>query len=116
LLREALQAWVEGRIQPKGMPLYAEFSAGVEAVLNEIIGHYPQPQAKVLVVSSGGPIATAVAQTMRAPAVEFIELNLRIRNTAVTEFYYNAKRHALQSYNSLSHLDQDAYKSWRTYA
>jgi broad specificity phosphatase PhoE len=116
LLREALQAWVEARIQPKGMPLYAEFSAGIESVLNEVMRHYSHPEAKILLVSSGGPIATAVTQTMRAPAAEFIELNLRIRNTAVTELYYNAKRHALQTYNNLSHLDEDQYKSWRTYA
>jgi len=70
----------------------------------------------VLIVSSGGPIATAVAQVLQAPPATSIELNLRIRNTAVTEFAYTPKRHMLVSYNTLPHLDAAPYRDWVTYA
>jgi broad specificity phosphatase PhoE len=70
----------------------------------------------VLVVSSGGPIATAVAQALAAPATEFIELNLRIHNTAVTELHFNAKRQVLATYNTLPHLHDACYADWKTYA
>ena len=70
----------------------------------------------MLIVSSGGPIATAVAHILDAPAATSIELNLRIRNTAVTEFAFNPKRHQLVTYNTLPHLDAAAFRDWVTYA
>ena len=45
-----------------------------------------------------------------------IEMNLRIRNSAVTEFVFNPKRHTLLTYNSLPHLDEAQYADWVTYA
>ena len=66
-------------------------------------------------VSSGGPISTVVAQVLGAPAATSIELNLRIRNSAVTEFAFNAKRLSLVTFNTLPHLDADAYASWVTH-
>ena len=45
-----------------------------------------------------------------------IELNLRIRNSAVTEFSFNPKRHVLLTYNTLPHLDDAPYRDWVTYA
>jgi hypothetical protein len=50
------------------------------------------------------------------PADATIELNLRIRNTAVTEFAFNPKRHVLVSYNALPHLDARDHAGWVTYA
>ena len=37
LLRDALTAWMEGRTQPRGMPSYAEFTAGITAVLTALL-------------------------------------------------------------------------------
>ena len=63
----------------------------------------------VLLVSSGGPIANAIAQVLGAPKVAAIDLNLRMHNSAVTEFAFTPKRHMLQSFNSLPHLDHPAW-------
>jgi broad specificity phosphatase PhoE len=70
----------------------------------------------VLIVSSGGPIATAVGHVLGTPAETIIELNLRIRNTAVTEFVFTPKRHMLLSYNGIPHLDAKEYADWVTYS
>ena len=67
-------------------------------------------------VSSGGPIGVAVAQVLGAPPEAAIELNMRIRNTAVTEFSFNPKRHSLLSFNSIAHLDDARFADWVTYA
>ena len=113
LLRQGLQAWMAGQTQPQGMPSYAVFAAGVAAALDHVRS---QCSGHVLLVSSGGPIATAVGQVLgTAPAVS-IELNMRLRNSAVTEFISNPKRHALLSFNSLTHLDAAAFVDWETYA
>jgi broad specificity phosphatase PhoE len=70
----------------------------------------------VLVVSSGGPIATAVAQVLGAPAETSIDLNMRIRNSALTELAFTPRRHALVSFNHLPHLDSAARQDWVTYS
>ena len=68
-----------------------------------------------LLVSSGGPIATAVGQVLGTTALTTIELNMRIRNSALTEFAFTPKRHMLVSYNHLPHLDQPERAGWFTY-
>jgi broad specificity phosphatase PhoE len=113
LLRTALQKWMAGETQPKGMPSYVEFVQGIEDVLQHVRTSY---QGRVLLVSSGGPISTAVGQVLGAPANTTIELNLRIRNTALTEFIYTPSRHMLLSYNNLPHLDDSEHGKWVTFA
>lgn len=113
LLRTALQKWMAGETQPKGMPSYDVFVQGIQAVLTHVRSNY---KGRVLVVSSGGPISTAVGQVLGAPADTTIELNLRIRNTALTEFIYTPSRHMLLSYNNLPHLDDSTHHNWVTFA
>ena len=113
LLRDALRQWSAGVLTPRGMGSYAEFVAGVNAVLERV---RTQHQGRVLVVSSGGPIAVAVGQVLGCTPETAIELNLRLRNTAVTEFDFNPKRHTLQSFNTLPHLAQPEQADWISYA
>jgi broad specificity phosphatase PhoE len=113
LLRQGLQAWMAGRTQPVGMPSYAEFSAGVAAALDHV---RTQCEGEVLMVSSGGPITTAVGLVLGTAPEVTIDLNMRLRNSALTEFDVNPKRHALVTYNTLPHLDGDDYAGWVTYA
>ncbi len=114
LLRESLLAWTEGRTAPKGMPAWPEFQAGAVDALVWARQHYAD--GNVLVVSSGGPIAAAVAAALNAPPQTAIELNLRIRNTAVTEFATNPKRHHLVSFNNIAHIEQHGASHLATYA
>lgn len=114
LLREGLGAWMQGRTAPAGMPSYIDFLAGVTTALDHVRDKHHG--AKVLMVSSGGPIATAVGHVLGTPAETTIELNLRIRNTSVTEFAFTPKRHMLVTYNTLPHLDGPAYDGWVTYS
>ena len=71
---------------------------------------------KVLMVTSGGPISTAVGHVLGLSPDATIDLNMRIRNSAVTEFVFSPRRHNLLSYNTLPHLDGNAYADWVTYA
>ena len=112
LLRQALQAWMAGQIAPRSMPSYAQWCQGIEAALDHV---RQQHQGPVLMVSSGGPIASAVANVMQAAPNSWIELNLRIRNASLTQFEFNPKRHSLLTYNTLPHLDGPQYADWITY-
>lgn len=112
LLREGLHAWMEGRSRPAGMPSHAEFLAGVVAALDHVRTHH---DGHVLIVSSGGPISAAVAHVLGAPPQTMVELNLRMRNSALTEFAFTRKRHSLITFNTLPHLD-DRDPGWVTHA
>lgn len=116
-LREALTAWIEGRSQPSGMPSFSDFRAGLADLLAQIAAtHGEQRDAHVLVVSSGGPISTAVSHVLgAASAANVIALNYAIRNSAVTELGFSRKRHTLQSFNGTAHLDHPDCAGWVTY-
>lgn len=114
LLREGLAAWIEGRTKPEGMISHADFVSGITSALDHLrASHYGK---NVLVVSSGGPISTIVAHTLGAPQSAMIEINMRIRNSSVSELTFTPKRHALVTYNTLPHLDGAEHQSWITYA
>lgn len=113
LLREGLAKWMSGTAQPEGMPSWADFVAGVTGALDHVRSRHG---GHVLLVSSGGPIATAVQQVLGAPAETMIELNLRIRNSALTQLSYTPKRMSLDSFNHVPHLDRPDRAGWITYA
>ncbi|MET1115415.1 MAG: histidine phosphatase family protein [Comamonas sp.] len=114
LLCDALAQWMAGVISPQGMPSWNDFSAGVHAVLEQVrqqhTGH------NVLLVSSGGPISAAIGQVLGTSPEATIALNMRLRNSAVTEFSISPKRLMLQTFNTLNHLDSEAHRSWVTHA
>lgn len=114
LLRDALALWMAGTISPHGMPSYTDFVAGATAALAHIRQHHGH--GNVLVVSSGGPIATLVGHLLSTPPETTIELNLQIRNTALTELAGSPQRQRLVSFNTLPHLDSAEHRGWVTAA
>lgn len=113
LLRDGLTQWMNGVLSPKGMPSYDEFVRGVTSALDHV---RKQHSGDVLLVSSGGPISTAVGHILGTAPEKTIELNMQIRNSAVTEFLFTPKRHLLLSFNSLAHMDDAQYAKWITYS
>jgi len=114
LLRDGLAQWMAGVVSPRGMPTYDDFVTGVTSALDHVRAHHAG--RNVLIVSSGGPISTAVGRVLQTPPETTIELNLRIRNTSVTQLAFTPKRHMLVSYNGIAHLEDAAYRDWVTYA
>jgi broad specificity phosphatase PhoE len=104
---------MNGVVSPHGMPSHTEFVHGVSSALEHVRKHHA---GNVLLVSSGGPIATAVGHILGTTPEATIELNMRIRNSAVTEFTFTPKRHMLLTFNTLPHLDAQEYADWVTYA
>ncbi len=115
LLKTGLAAWMNGRAQPVGMPSYPDFVSGITSALDHVRENFAtNGKANVLIVSSGGPISTAVGHVLGTSPETTIELNLRIRNSSVTEFAFTPKRHMLVTYNTLPHLEE--LPGWVTYA
>lgn len=112
LLRQGLKQWMAGTAQPVGMPSHRDFVAGIAGALDHVL---KQHTGDVLLVSSGGPISTAMCHILGSPPEVMIDLNMRLRNSAVTEFAYTPKRHMLLTYNGLPHLEGEHYKDWITF-
>ncbi len=113
LLRDGLTQWMNGVVSPQGMPTYSEFLHGVTSALDHVRKEHSR---NVLIVSSGGPISTAVGHILGTSPEVTIELNLRIRNASITEFNFTPKRHMLLTYNTLPHLDAKEHAGWITYS
>ncbi len=113
LLREGLAQWMAGATSPAGMPSYAEFVAGVNGALDHVRREF---EGAVLIVSSGGPISTAIGQVLGTPSATTIDLNMRIRNSALSELIFTPQRHTLLTYNTLPHLDRAEDAGLITYA
>jgi broad specificity phosphatase PhoE len=113
LLRDALTQWMNGVVSPHGMPHYNDFVKGITSALDHVRHNH---SGNVLIVSSGGPISTAVGHLLGTTPETTIELNFRIRNSSVTEFAFTPKRHMLVTYNTLPHLDSSEFAPWITHA
>jgi broad specificity phosphatase PhoE len=113
LLREGLAAWMAGRTAPAGMPAHVDFVAAIAAALAQAGRRHA---GDLLMVSSGGPIATAVGLALGLAPPAVIELNLRIRNSAVTELALSPRGHRLVSFNAVPHLEGPEDANWVTYA
>ncbi len=113
-LREALLAWAAAATEPAGMAAFSRFQTDAVAALIEARSRFPE--GRVLIVSSGGPIGAMVANALQAPPSTAIELNLRIRNSSVSEFSSGSKRHHLVSFNAVPHLDTHPDPALITYA
>ncbi|NDY92574.1 histidine phosphatase family protein [Ideonella livida] len=104
LLRQALLRWMAGEAAPAGHLAFTDFRQGVVQALEAIRQAATGPE-DVLVVSSGGPISVAMGWLLGLAPEATIELNMRLRNSALSEWLITPRRYALQSFNMLPHLD-----------
>jgi len=120
ILREAMYAWTEGTLRgASGASAerlhepFAEFRGRVLAALAQM----RKGEAKrVLVVSSGGPISTVLAEVLGMPPRGVVDLNLQTRNTGITELQSGASRIHCVSFNNVPHLDRPDRAGTLTYS
>jgi broad specificity phosphatase PhoE len=117
ILREAMYAWTDGTLdgKPGGAPFepFAEFRGRVLGALSAL---QKGAAKRALVVSSGGPISTILAEVLRMPARGVVDLNLQTRNTGITELQATASRIHCVSFNNVPHLDRNDRAGALTYS
>ncbi len=113
LLREALYAWTEGTLPVEAEHGFQGFRARVREALATLRSGGAQ---RVLVVSSGGPISTILAEALGMPARGVVDLNLQTRNTGVTELRVSARAAHLVCFNAVPHLERPERRAALTYA
>jgi broad specificity phosphatase PhoE len=113
LLKRALAFWQANEL-PGNLPeTWAQFQGRVLMALNNL---QTAPAKRTLAISSGGPISTIAAHVLDAPPHTMIELNLQIRNTAMTQLFANSHALRLLSFNHVAHLDDPARLAAITFA
>lgn len=100
-----LSAWMKGEVEHPEVESWVAFRARVESALRRILAAEGESR-NILVVSSGGPIATAVQVLLESPPRMALELNWRMRNASITEFLFTQGRVTMDLFNSTGHLDR----------
>ena len=113
LLRKGIQAWINNEVQPENLPSFEVFKNNIISVMHHIQNNHT---GNVLVVSSGGPISITMAHLLGCNPSGAIELNLRLRNSAISEVHYHPKKLSVISFNTLPHLANCPQEQWWTYA
>ena len=111
-LREVLQLWTEGALDGRAPETWVAFQqrvAEARAAIQQGSGQ------RVLVVSSGGVIAALTQQVLQAPAATAIALNMQIRNSSVSHYFFNRDTLHLSSFNGIGHLDDPQRRAFQTY-
>jgi len=113
ILREAMYAWTDGTLEGALHEPFADFRNRVLAALAAARAGRAK---RVLVVSSGGPISTVLAQVLGMPLRGVVDLNLQTRNTGITELQAGASRIHCVSFNNVPHLDRPDRAGALTYS
>ncbi|BCZ81597.1 phosphoglycerate mutase [Paraburkholderia terrae] len=111
-LREVLQLWTDGALDGRAPETWVAFQQRVAEARAAIQQGSSQ---RVLVVSSGGVIAALTQQVLRAPAATAIALNMQIRNSSVSHYFFNRDTLHLSSFNGIGHLDDPQRRAFQTY-
>jgi len=112
LMRAVLRAWADGELDddvPENWQTFGARVARARATLNGAT------RGRVLVVSSGGPIARCAQAALGCDDRRAVTLNLALRNTAVSEFHIDADDWELHIWNMLPHLSAPADREHVTY-
>jgi broad specificity phosphatase PhoE len=104
-IRDALFAWSRHEGPLAGAETWDDFGSRIQDALADACDGLGRDDP-VLVVTSGGVIGRAVADTLGAGADAAIHLNLQTRNTGVTEIVRSTSVTRLASFNGVPHLER----------
>ena len=113
VLREAMYGWTDGTLGGSAHEPFPEFRGRVLAALAAAKSGAAK---RVLLVSSGGPISTILADVLCMPLRGVVDLNLQARNTGITELQAGAIRIHCVSFNNVPHLDRPDRAGALTYS
>jgi broad specificity phosphatase PhoE len=104
VLRNALLAWAENRLQSPLPEQWDEFEARVRAGVTSLTGQ-PGDGRRILLVSSGGAISMALCQVLEAPPAAMVQMNLQLRNASISHLFFSPRNIHFSGFNHVPHLD-----------
>jgi len=106
--------WVSGDFEKPGIESWDTFSSRVWKGITEIMSRHNEGE-KILLFTSGGPIAATMQKYLGLSNEHTIKLSWQIINTSITRFACNNSDVALAGFNEISHLELKNDKNIITY-
>jgi len=113
LLRKVLTVWTRNEI-PDVPESWVDFKARVHHAQQQIQAMADSGKS-ILAIGSGGSISTFVGLVLGIPDENIFDLNLQYKNTAISHFFFNAKKMNLTGFNGIPHLDTNTMEQFITY-
>jgi len=111
-LRETIFDWQSGGLDGAGES-WQDFAIRVAKALR----FATETEAKrVLVISSGGTIGQMVASALDAPPRQMVALNLQVKNTSLTRFFFSTHSFSLHEFNATPHFGDADSAKFMTYS
>jgi len=112
MFEAVISMWVDGKISPDGVESWAEFSIRVNQGLTHILSASRHGE-RVVVFTSGGPIALAVQRALQLTPQNTLQVSWMSQNCSVSEFLFSKDRFTLSTFNSFPHLDDSTLQTYR---
>lgn len=104
LLKLAMYAWSQDLLPQETLgESWSDFKQRVQSALHTVC--HQDSDKPILIVSSGGAISMLMSLVLGLDAKQVIELNMQVRNTSISHFYFNKTNIRLASFNNIPHLD-----------
>ena len=104
LLKLGMQAWSEDLLPIETLDeTWGDFRTRVQNAMQAACSE--KSDKPILIVSSGGAISMLMSLVLGMDAKQVIELNMQVRNTSISHFYFNQNNIRLSSFNNIPHLD-----------
>jgi broad specificity phosphatase PhoE len=110
----AMSLWGAGSHDTPGLLSWNEFTARVNAVVDDIMATYGTGR-NVAVFTSGGPISVIVRRTLNLSSDDTMRVAEQIVNTSVSRFKCTEARITLFAFNEFSHLEKEKDSKLITY-
>lgn len=101
LAENALNAWTSNCL-PGTKESWKDFNGRVLSTRDEVMS---SSAARVLIITSGGPISALLRDALQLSFPIMIGLNLELANASITRLVLTGERQRLVSFNSTSHLE-----------
>ncbi len=112
LFEAVTDLWVSGQCPLFGVESWAEFADRVNNGIQKLIQR-PGRGRRVLVFTSAGTIVAALHRALQCPDNVAMGLGWRIWNCSLTNFAFSGVRFTLHQFNSISHLQDGDYRTYR---
>lgn len=112
-MKRALGLWMSGAIETDGQDSWLSFCERILNVFNESA---QSPHKRILLVTSGGPVAVIFAHILGLSHSDTCQTTMHVKNTSVTRFLYRGDEFTLDCFNSLSHLQTPERRSAITFS
>ncbi len=112
LFQRVMRKWARGEAEAAGVEAWAEFCERVKGGLERVRREAGQ-NSRVVVFTSGGPVAVAMREALGLSGEKTMELSWASRNGSFSEFLFSGARFSLGGFNHGPHLEERWLETYR---